>query len=75
LRKAGFEAFSVFTSIRDVNGAWRGSRAIQRHGDHDMLARPSVAMSVLSRLMLVAVGTRSLADADAGEELVALAQR
>jgi hypothetical protein len=75
LRKAGFEAFSVFTSIRDVNGAWRGSRAIQRHGRHDMLARPSAAMSLVSRLILLAVATRSLADADAGEELVALANR
>jgi 2-polyprenyl-3-methyl-5-hydroxy-6-metoxy-1,4-benzoquinol methylase len=75
LRKAGFEAFSVFTSIRDVNGAWRGSRAIQRHGNHDMLARPSVAMSLVSRFILLAVAIASLADVDAGEELVALARR
>jgi ubiquinone/menaquinone biosynthesis C-methylase UbiE len=75
LHKAGFEAFRVFTSIRDVNGAWRGSRAIRRSGRHDMLARPSTAMKFLSRLILLAVAARSLADADAGEELVALARR
>jgi 2-polyprenyl-3-methyl-5-hydroxy-6-metoxy-1,4-benzoquinol methylase len=74
LRKAGFESFSVFTSIRDVNGAWRGSRAIRRHGRHDILATPSPGMSFFGRLVLLAVASRALADPDAGEELVALAR-
>ena len=75
LRKAGFEGFSVFTSIRGVNGAWQGSRAIRRRGRHDMLARPSRAMSALGRLVSLAAAGRAWADPDAGEELVALAQR
>ncbi len=75
LRKAGFERFRLFTSIRDVNGSWRASRAIRRGGRYDMMARPSRTMSVLGRLVQLYVSARALADRDAGEELVALAEK
>jgi SAM-dependent methyltransferase len=75
LRKAGFGGFRVFSSIRDVNGSWRGSRNIRRAGRHDMLAAPSRAMSVLGRLVQLYVAARALVDHEAGEELVALAEK
>jgi SAM-dependent methyltransferase len=75
LRKGGFERFRVFTSIRDANGSWRGSRGIRRRGRYDMVAKPTRTMSVLGRLVQLYVAARAIADREAGEELVALAEK
>jgi SAM-dependent methyltransferase len=75
LHKAGFERLSISTSVRDVNGAWRGSRAIQREGRYDMLSRAPRGLLLASRLVLLAIAARALIDPDAGEDLIALAQR
>jgi 2-polyprenyl-3-methyl-5-hydroxy-6-metoxy-1,4-benzoquinol methylase len=74
LRKAGFERFSIFATVRDVNGSWRGSRSIRHSGRYDMLAAPSPGMSFLGRAVQLSVAVRRLWDQDAGEELVALAE-
>jgi predicted SAM-dependent methyltransferase len=75
LRQAGFERFVIFTSIRDVNGAWHGSRSIRRSGRHDMLVPPPHAIRFAGRLVQLGVGIRKIFDPDAGEELVAVVQR
>jgi 2-polyprenyl-3-methyl-5-hydroxy-6-metoxy-1,4-benzoquinol methylase len=71
----GFERFRIFTSVRDANGAWIGSRAIARTGRHDMVAAPPAAMRVAGRAVQLAEAARKLVDRDAGEELVALAEK
>jgi hypothetical protein len=75
LRKAGFERFHLFTSIRDANGSFLGSRAIRDAGRHDMTARPPALSSVASRAVQLWEARRLLSDCDAGEDLVALADR
>jgi len=75
LRKAGFERFRIFTSVRDANGAWLGSRAIRRTGRHDMVARPSAPMRVLGRIFQLRESARKTLDPDAGEDLVAIARK
>ena len=74
LRKAGFERFRIFTSVRDANGAYLGSRAIGRAGRFDMTARQPVLARVRSRTFQLSETLRMLADPDAGEDLVALAE-
>ncbi|MFY9314148.1 MAG: class I SAM-dependent methyltransferase [Burkholderiales bacterium] len=75
LRKAGFADFRVFTSVRDARGAWRGSRAIRGSGRFDMTARPGAALRIAGQAVQFLEFMVSLADADAGEDLVALAER
>jgi 2-polyprenyl-3-methyl-5-hydroxy-6-metoxy-1,4-benzoquinol methylase len=75
LRKAGFARLRVFTSIRDVNGSWRGSRNIRKRGRHDMVAPAGPALNALGRLVQLYVAARAVGDPDAGEELVALAEK
>lgn len=75
LRKAGFERFRVWTSARDANGAFLGSRSIRASGRFDMLAPQSVARRVAGRLFQLVESARLLIDSDAGEDLVALAER
>lgn len=75
LRKAGFERFRVFTSVRDANGAWLGSRAIRATGRHDMMAPGPAAARVQARLFQLAESWRLRIDPDAGEDLVALAEK
>jgi len=75
LRKAGFERFRLFTSIRDANGAWLGSRAIRRVGRFDMTATRPAHGAFLGRMVqLIELGAK-LFDPDAGEDLVAMAER
>lgn len=74
LRKAGFERFRIFTSVRDANGAYLGSRAIGRAGRFDMTARQPVLARLRGRAFQLTESLRKLADPDAGEDLVALAE-
>ena len=74
LRQAGFERVTMFTSVRDANGAYLGSRAIGRAGRFDMTARQPVLARLRGRAFQVAESLRKLADPDAGEDLVALAE-
>lgn len=75
LRKAGFERFRIWTSARDANGAFLGSRAIRASGRHSMMARPGTLDSVQARAVQVAEQVRLRFDQDAGEDLVALAYK
>ncbi len=73
LRRAGFTRQRQFTSVRDADGAYLGSRAIRRRGRFDMTApRPALARFVARMVQLREVA-RSARDPDAGEDLVALA--
>lgn len=74
LRQAGFERVRIFTSVRDANGAYLGSRAIHHAGRFDMTARQPVLARLRGRAFQLAETVRKLADPDAGEDLVALAQ-
>jgi SAM-dependent methyltransferase len=73
LRKAGFADVGIFTSVRDARGAWRGSRAIRARGRYDMVARASVPLRIAGQAVQFCEALVKLADADAGEDLVALA--
>jgi 2-polyprenyl-3-methyl-5-hydroxy-6-metoxy-1,4-benzoquinol methylase len=75
LRKAGFESFHTFTSIRDANGSFLGSRAIRDLGHHDMTARAPALKSLAARAVQLWEARRLLSDCDAGEDLVALADK
>jgi 2-polyprenyl-3-methyl-5-hydroxy-6-metoxy-1,4-benzoquinol methylase len=75
LRKAGFERFRIFTSIRDANGAFLGSRAIRDRGRHDMTARPAIAERIRGRRAQLVEAVKAMFDRDAGEDLVALAEK
>jgi len=75
LRRAGFQHFRIFTSVRDANCAFLGSRAIRREGRYDMTAgRPVLARAWGRAVQLAELGIE-LADPDAGEDLVGLAQK
>jgi SAM-dependent methyltransferase len=73
LRKAGFERFRLFTAVRDAKGAWRGSKAIQRTGSYDMMSRAPVAVRIAGQAVQFCEAALMLVDADAGEDLVAMA--
>jgi SAM-dependent methyltransferase len=75
LRKAGFERFHLFTSIRDANGSFLGSRAIRDLGRHDMTAREPPLKSLAARAVQLWEARRLVSDCDAGEDLVALADK
>ena len=74
LRQAGFEHMRIFTSVRDANGAYLGSRAIRRAGRFDMTARQAIFTKLRGRAFQLSESLRMLADPDAGEDLVALAE-
>lgn len=74
LRQAGFERSRIFTSVRDANGAYLGSRAIGRAGRFDMTARQPALARFRGRAFQLSETLRMLADPDAGEDLVALAE-
>jgi len=71
LRKAGFAEYRLFTSSRDAAGFLSASRSIRESGRCDANARPAGADRLWGRM----VQLRELLDADAGEDLVALAVR
>jgi SAM-dependent methyltransferase len=73
LRKAGFEQVRLFTSVRDANGAFLGSRSIRRAGRYDMTAPRGALMRLWARAIQVGESERLIIDPDAGEDLVALA--
>lgn len=75
LRRAGFGDFRIFTSVRDASGAWRGSRAIRRSRRFDMVARPGAALRIAGQAVQFLEFMHKLTDPDAGEDLVALAER
>jgi hypothetical protein len=65
----------LFTSIRDANGAWLGSRSIRRSGRFDMTAARAAHTALLGRVIQLAELGAKFLDADAGEDLVAMAER
>jgi SAM-dependent methyltransferase len=73
LRKAGFERMRLFTSVRDANGAFLGSRSIRRSGRYDMTERGGRFARLWARAIQVSEAERLIFDGDAGEDLVALA--
>jgi len=75
LRQAGFKRSRLFSSIRDANGAWLGSRAIRRLGRHDMVTPARAPQRVLARLFQLREAAAMRADPDAGEDLVAIAEK
>jgi hypothetical protein len=75
LRKAGFERFRIFTSVRDANGAFLGSRAIRNYGRHDMTACPANAERIQGRASQLVEAVHAVFDRDAGEDLVALVEK
>jgi 2-polyprenyl-3-methyl-5-hydroxy-6-metoxy-1,4-benzoquinol methylase len=75
LRRAGFERFRLFTSVRDANGAFIGSSHIRKHGRHDMTGRLPAAERAIGRAAQLGEAARMLVDSDAGEDLVAVAER
>jgi len=75
LRAAGFAQFRLFTSVREANGAWLGSRSIARTGRYDMTRPAPAPARLLARLYQLQALARSAFDADAGEDLVAIARK
>jgi 2-polyprenyl-3-methyl-5-hydroxy-6-metoxy-1,4-benzoquinol methylase len=75
LQQAGFGRPKVFTSIRDANGSYLGSRAIKQFGRYDMLNVGGVSIKLQARIMQMLEGLAKQFDADAGEDIVALAIR
>jgi len=73
LRKAGFERWRLFTSVRDANGAFLGSRSIRRSGRYDMTEPGGRVTRIWARAIQVREAGRLIFDGDAGEDLVALA--
>jgi hypothetical protein len=75
LRLAGFERFRLFSSIRDANGAFLGSRVIRARGRFDMTASQPIVREAWGRAFQVVEGLHRLVDRDAGEDLVVLATK
>jgi len=75
LRRAGFTRLRLFTSVRDANGAYLGSRAIRKRGHYDMTARHPALARFAARMVQLRELERSAANPDAGEDLVALAEK
>jgi len=73
LRKAAFERVRLFTSVRDANGAFLGSRSIRRRGRYDMTQPGGRVTRIWARAIQVREAGRLIFDGDAGEDLVALA--
>jgi SAM-dependent methyltransferase len=72
LQQAGFNQPKIFTSIRDSNGSFIGSRAIRKNGRYDMLNLGEAVTKLHGRAIQLVEGFIKLLDADAGEDLVAL---
>ena len=75
LRKAGFTQHRLFTSSRDAAGVFLASRSIWRSGRCDANARPAGADPLRGRLVQLRELQAMVLDADAGEDLVAVALR
>ena len=75
LRAAGFGQFKLFTSAREANGAWLGSRSIAATGRYDMTQAAPAPQRLLGRLYQLGAIARGLVDDDAGEDLVAIATK
>jgi len=73
LHKAGFDRVRLFTSVRDANGAFLGSRSIRATGRYDMTAPGGALMRLWGRAIQLGESERMIVDPDAGEDLVALA--
>ena len=75
LRRSGFGRFRLFTSSRDAAGVFLASLSIRRSGRCDVRIAPPRARRVAGRMIQLAELQRTLVDPDAGEDLVALAER
>lgn len=74
LDKAGFERFRLFTSVRDANNVFLRSRSIRSTGRYEMAPRGNL-WRLWGRAVQLAESQRLVLDPDAGEDLVALAQK
>jgi SAM-dependent methyltransferase len=75
LRKARFERMRIFTTVRDANGALAGSTSIEKTGRYDMTAPRPIGSRIAGRAFQLLEGAKLRFDPDAGEDLVALAER
>ena len=75
LQRAGFDQPNIFTSIRDANGYFIGSSAIQESGSYDILEPRNVVTKLQGRAMQLFEGLVKLFNINAGEEIVVLARR
>jgi SAM-dependent methyltransferase len=75
LRKAGFGRFRVFTSSRDAKGVFLASRAIRSRGRFDVAVPAPRLQRVWGRAVQLQEAALLRLDPDAGEDLVAIAER
>lgn len=75
MRRAGFTEFRMFTSSRDANGAFIGSRSIRRTGRHDMVQGASRPWQVVGRAAQWVEAIALRGRPGIGEDLVVLAER
>ena len=75
LDRAGFRRFRIFTSARDAAGVYLASRSIRETKRHDMMRPATRRMRLLGRAVQSMELLRLLSDPDAGEDLIALAEK
>ena len=75
LDKAGFERYRLFTSVRDANNVFLRSRSIRATGRYDMTVPRGTLLRLWASAIQLGESARRIVDADAGEDLVALAQK
>jgi 2-polyprenyl-3-methyl-5-hydroxy-6-metoxy-1,4-benzoquinol methylase len=75
LEKAGFSRIQVFTSPRDANGVYLGSRSIGRIGRFDMIAPQSMGARLTGRIAQLGELAVHRFRPGLGEDLVAVAEK
>lgn len=75
LTNAGLDPVTVETSVRGANVAAECRLAIRRRGRFDMTVRPPWGERLVAELLQQAEAVKRSLDADAGEDLVAIARR
>jgi 2-polyprenyl-3-methyl-5-hydroxy-6-metoxy-1,4-benzoquinol methylase len=74
MKRAGFETFQIFTSIRDANGMFIASKSLRQNAFFDMNAPRGYFSKGLGRSVQMAEALVKLGWPDVGEELVVLAR-
>lgn len=75
ITSAGFELRESFSSIRDANGVYLGSRSIRLTGSHKMGSCLPMRLRVMGILMQLFEFVLKKFDRQAGEEIVVIADR
>lgn len=75
LKQAGFDQPKIFTSIRDANGYFIGSKNIQLNGSYNLLELRSIFSKIQGRAIQVVEGFLKLFFKNIGEEVVVLVCR